>query len=574
MDFFATQQTGIVLFLYGFFSIFGNYNYIAFQLMNASCILISFLLIVQIYHYTCCSWNKAEENNYDKSGNRVMILLGLSAFLPFLFYVTYVYGTIIGLTLSLGAIRAMLSFVDSHKWKNMIYTALLCGLSVWVKFNYLIFVIAIVLFLMFDLWKSRNNKSIIGIFMIVIAIYGIGQISDMIVEERIGRSLSSGVPMACYINMAFCEDESGDPVGYNGYGVNTYKELGNDSGLTSSKALEDLKNRFGEFKNDPYKFIKFMGKKVAINWNEPEFESIHVNTRHIQYNNDRPSFFVDLLQPYQNGWYAKYVNLFHAIIFGGGLTWILLCGKKEAIERYIFVIIFIGGFLFSLFWESGSRYMLVYFLLLIPYAVSGYWCLAEKYLENSGSKSALIKQTGVVLIIMLAFSFMRLSSALFWIHSDDKAYEDMIMQQEEENKEKKGILPDGRYIMSPVTMPDYGIASTGERQLGQDAVQPSVVLAPRDNYFNGIINLHHDYIYDLIRIDSTQFLLSLTSEPEEGNVQIIQDGDNLLWRIQKTDDSQYVVFYNDYCLSVRNGQLIMESYSGEKEQIWTFVPAK
>lgn len=574
MDFFATQQTGIVLFLYGFFSIFGNYNYIAFQLMNVACILISFLLIVQIYYYTCCSWNRAEADNNNKSGNRVMTLLGLSAFLPFLFYVTYVYGTIIGLALALGAIRIMLSFFNSHEWKYMFYTALLCGLSVWIKFNYLIFVIAIVLFLLVDFWKSRSYKSLIGISMIVTAIYGIGQVSDIIVEDRIGRPLSSGVPMICYINMAFCEDENGNPVGYNGYGVNTYMEQGNDTDLTSKKALEDLKNRFAEFKSNPGLFIRFMAKKIAINWNEPEFESIHINTRHIQYNNDRPAFFVDLLQPYQNDWYAKYMNLFHAIIFGGGLTWILLCGKNEAIERYILAIIFIGGFLFSLFWESGSRYMLVYFLLLIPYAVSGYWCLAGKYLENADSKSALIKQTSIILSIMLIFSFMRFSSTLFRIHDDDKAYADIIAQQKEENEGKSGVLPDGRYVLTPVVMPDYGIASAGERQLEMGAIQPAIVLAPRNSYFNGVINLHHDYIYDLIRIDSTQLFLSLTSEPEEGNAQIIQDGDNLLWKIQKTDNSQYAILYNDYCLSVRNGQLTTEPYSGQREQMWTFVPAK
>lgn len=505
-----------------------------------------------------------------ESESKILTMLALAAFLPFLLYVTYIYGTIPGLTLSLGAIRMLLLFMDSHEWKYMICTALLCGLAVWIKFNYLIFVIAILVFLLIDFLKSYNYKSMVVIIMTIISVYGIGQLSDLIVEERIGKPLSSGVPMICYINMAFCENEKGDPVGYNGYGVNTYQEEGNNTELAGQKAMEDLKVRFDEFSNDPSMFFRFMGKKIAINWNEPEFESVNINTRYIRYNNDRPAVFVDLLQPYQNGWYAEYVNLFHAVILAGGLTWVVLCGRKEPIERLVLATVFIGGFLFSLFWESGSRYMIVYFLLLIPYAVSGYWALAGKLLENRAVKNANIKQVGIIFAIMFVFALARFSSDFFWIHCDDEAYKDTLMRQEEDRIGTEPVLPDGRYIVSPVIMPDFGMASAGERQLEQDAIQPAVVLAPINSDFDGVINLHHDYV-DLLRIDSTQLLLSLTEDPKEGNAEIIQDGDNILWRIQKVDNSQYAILYNEYCLSVRNGQLVIEPYRSEKEQMWTFT---
>ena len=41
------------------------------------------------------------------------------------------------------------------------------------------------------------------------------------------------------------------------------------------------------------------------------------------------------------------------------------------LHRLLLPTIFIGGFLFHLFWEAKSQYTITYFVLLIPYCAKG-----------------------------------------------------------------------------------------------------------------------------------------------------------------------------------------------------------
>lgn len=60
-------------------------------------------------------------------------------------------------------------------------------------------------------------------------------------------------------------------------------------------------------------------------------------------------------------------------------TWILLgmllClflrWRKGNLYELMGAVVFLGGFLFHMFWESSASYTIPYFVLLIPYAVCG-----------------------------------------------------------------------------------------------------------------------------------------------------------------------------------------------------------
>jgi len=46
-------------------------------------------------------------------------------------------------------------------------------------------------------------------------------------------------------------------------------------------------------------------------------------------------------------------------------------GEGEELTSLILLVTFIGGFLFSMRWEGGARYVMPYFVMLIPYAAEG-----------------------------------------------------------------------------------------------------------------------------------------------------------------------------------------------------------
>ena len=62
-----------------------------------------------------------------------------------------------------------------------------------------------------------------------------------------------------------------------------------------------------------------------------------------------------------------------------GLLYGLFDKKKKAVDYLLLLGVF-GGFLFTLIWETKTRYALVYLMFLIPYAASFYGVLANKYI--------------------------------------------------------------------------------------------------------------------------------------------------------------------------------------------------
>ena len=49
------------------------------------------------------------------------------------------------------------------------------------------------------------------------------------------------------------------------------------------------------------------------------------------------------------------------------------------LHRLLLPMIFIGGFIFHLFWEAKGQYTITYFVLLIPYCVKGVMDMTEKF---------------------------------------------------------------------------------------------------------------------------------------------------------------------------------------------------
>ena len=80
-----------------------------------------------------------------------------------------------------------------------------------------------------------------------------------------------------------------------------------------------------------------------------------------------------------------YMNIIQTLILFGATTYMILDFKKIKSKQLIFIIIFIGGFLFHMFWEAKCQYTFTYFVLLIPYAVRGF-VLLSNILEEKISK--------------------------------------------------------------------------------------------------------------------------------------------------------------------------------------------
>lgn len=69
--------------------------------------------------------------------------------------------------------------------------------------------------------------------------------------------------------------------------------------------------------------------------------------------------------------YWQLCNAVQTLVYGGALLFAVFRFRRVKFQGLFFAVIFIGGFLFHLFWEAKGQYTVSYFTLLIPYAVLG-----------------------------------------------------------------------------------------------------------------------------------------------------------------------------------------------------------
>lgn len=115
-----------------------------------------------------------------------------------------------------------------------------------------------------------------------------------------------------------------------------------------------------------------LSDKLLCQWTEPTFASFSDVDE--LYEPDRSSFALDILYGKCHYYLVDSMNIHQSIVYVLSLfafIYLLIVKKsKQHLElyHYVLAITIIGGFLFTMIWEGGSRYPLPYLFFLIPYA--------------------------------------------------------------------------------------------------------------------------------------------------------------------------------------------------------------
>jgi hypothetical protein len=188
-------------------------------------------------------------------------------------------------------------------------------------------------------------------------------------EKRADITMNDGAPMILYVAMGLQQGE-GAPGWSNGYILHAYWGVSDfDSEAATAMGIEDIKSSIKGFEEDPLYAGSFFSEKFASQWNDPTYECFAMT--HI------------------NGWarcgvvnsmyYGKlhtlmiwFMDQYQSLIFAGVFLWILFgFWRKKDLEQQILLITVFGGFLFHMIWEAKGRYILPYFVMLLPMAAVG-----------------------------------------------------------------------------------------------------------------------------------------------------------------------------------------------------------
>lgn len=361
-----SNQYGLILILATFSKIWGKYNWLLFQMMNIIFIIIAAIGMKKI---TFIFFNNEKVSQ--------IVYLMLLFFLPMDLYVTFVYGTLPGLaSVVWGTYFVLKSFEKDSIIMGLLSAVLIVSACV-LKSNYLIYFLGVLIVIFFYCCKKKSKASLCVIISLLVLYSIAGHLINSCINNKVGNREQRGIPSIAWVAMGLQDTGEKGPGWYNSYTKEVYWDNNCNNELTKIEAQKEVVKSLKYLSADINGGIKFFYKKIASEWNEPTFESLWINNKLRNRNQDIPKWVQNFFDG-QNILSELYVEAYRIILFllwMGILIFLYLERKTDNIMNLLWLIIFIGGFLFHLFWEAKGQYTLIYVWLCIPYGVKGYYSL-------------------------------------------------------------------------------------------------------------------------------------------------------------------------------------------------------
>lgn len=336
--------------------------------------LIQYFNVVALLVCLCCIYKFTDLQFQSKRVSSLAILL-TAGFIPLLIYVVFVYGNLIGLMFSLLAVVYECRYLKERKIRYGAAAAVCIALGVLLRNNYLIVLIAMVIYFLADAAIEKKLVSLAVAAGAIACYFLISQCVLGVTAMWSGMETGKGVPKAAFVAMGLQEGPYA-PGWYNFYNLSVFMESGYDTDAAAQIAREDIGRSLREFGSDPGRAVQFFYKKTASMWNNPTYQSFWVVTTRTNELGTQP-----LLQSVFEGRIkdalTSYMNLYQSLVFTGAFCGVALRLRKIQRGQLMFATIFIGMFLFHLVWEAKSQYAVTYFVFLIPYAAAGLHTLSD-----------------------------------------------------------------------------------------------------------------------------------------------------------------------------------------------------
>lgn len=368
------SQNGLILFFSAVTFFFGEASPYVLQFFNVIFLAAGIFFLCRLFR---------EIGILDSVRGLALLMMG---YLPFAFYITFVYGTIPGFFCSAAALYYEQRFIKERKKWELVVAAFLISAAVLLKSNYLIVLVAMVIYLLSNgIFKKKGTFILAAFFLLVIHVFS-GRGMNFFLEKTTSYPVSKGAPMIAWVEMGLQEGTRG-PGWYNGYHIRVFSEHHSDPEKTSAAVKEDLKETLREFTSKPLKAADFFIRKAESIWAEPTFQSLW-----IQEVKGDSWIFPRLTQSLferggiLNALYLSACNYMQTLVYLGTILFLGFCWKKITWEQLLPGIIFIGGFLFHMVWEAKGQYSVCYFIILIPYAFAGIKLLCIYVLQQYEKK--------------------------------------------------------------------------------------------------------------------------------------------------------------------------------------------
>lgn len=371
------NQYGLLLLSYFFSIFFGSSNYIVFSFFNIAALLFFYYELSEL-----CG-----DFEFGRTAQLGVIAIGF-AFYPLVIYCSYIYGTLCGLALGVAAMDMEMKFFAGKKRRHAIACAIFIMLSMTIKSNYLIFLIAAAICAVIEIIRQKKLKLIVLPLLIAVAAVVSSSVPKAITSHITGESFEGGASSWGWIAMGLQEGDRA-PGAYNGYNIYLYDDICNlDSELHAKLAKEEIAERLKVFSQDKIYAASFFTKKQAYQWGDPTFQSAW-NIRGKKSQVEISDWIQKFKSPQGANISIILLNPLMSAIYFGALLFCVLCRNNTNIYTLVLPMTFVGGFVFHTFWEAAPRYTLPYFVLLFPLAIAGYFKVVQLISQKQKKRPSL-----------------------------------------------------------------------------------------------------------------------------------------------------------------------------------------
>ena len=380
-------------------NLFGEYDNLAWQLLNVIAIECFMYFLYQI--------------TWELFGSRTVCLvfqvLSCGAFCLYAFS-TFIYLDLVSMAVQAAAMYLQILYMKRGRIRYEAAAGLCISAAILMKMNCLIALIAMIIFLFVDAIRKsiRNPEHTVrrllraaALCAMLIAFTCAGSAAlDLYTLLRTGMEVPDGFPAIAYIAMGLQMTE-GKCGWYNGFTVSIWAASGYDAGRTTELAWEAIQESIAEFDNSGRYFVNFFYQKFISQWGD----STCVSMKELEntYRHTQERALADFLIFGAGSTMLQWVmNVFHSMIYLGNLFYAagVFHGRKKehrsiAAPEAMIVIYIFGGMVFHEFWEASGRYIMRYYLFMMPLAALGWTAAAGKaraFLQTRVSRRAQCRE--------------------------------------------------------------------------------------------------------------------------------------------------------------------------------------
>lgn len=363
------QQKGL-LFLYEIlFTIFGDYCYDVAAKFH---LLLSIVTLVSGYYFLKIVIKKVIY--------RILYCGLMITCIPCIIYLPYIYGDLPAICFTMVLFWALAAYGQRLQKRYIFLCAFAGAMALLMRMHTWVTLIAVGIGMILMALQKRKLRPILAALCMILAAEGGVKSLDIMYEIRSGYESNVGVPHILWIAMGLQETD-GHPGVYNRYQQTVFEENQFDREISAQIGKEYIVARLAEMKANPAYCRYFFTTKVKLQWMEPLFEGLYA-TNTFDEEKEVPGWINSLYYGKFHDVVWKLSNYYQSIIYLSFLAFVLLsfCTKDKMLRDcviWIPLITIIGGFFFSMIWESQCRYVLPYYVYMIMYAAIGLGKISE-----------------------------------------------------------------------------------------------------------------------------------------------------------------------------------------------------